>query len=190
MVGFLKGKIALKDGQYIYVDVQGVGYKVQVVSEVLAKPLNEVLTIYTYTHIREDAMELFGFLRFEDLKLFEKLISVSGIGPKTAINIFSSGDGDQITQAIIAGNVDFFTAVPKLGKKNAQKIIIELKNKIGESREIDINSLDSNVNEELVSALKSIGFSIAEIQKAVKNIKEKDITVEEKIKLALKYMGK
>ena len=93
MIGFLKGIITLKDGQSIYIDVNGVGYKVHATAEVLSKTSADSQSlIYTYTHVREDVMELFGFLHFEDLKLFEKLISVSGVGPKTAINIFSFGN--------------------------------------------------------------------------------------------------
>jgi len=84
MIGFLKGKIAFKDNQYVYLDVNGVGYKIFAANDVLSLNCGENTTIYTYTHVREDALELFGFINFEDLKLFEKLLGVSGIGPKTA----------------------------------------------------------------------------------------------------------
>lgn len=191
MIGFLKGKIALKDGQFIYLDVNNVGYKILVSNDILSKSqVGSEYLIFTYTHIREDAMELFGFLNFEDLKLFEMLIGVSGVGPKTAVNIFSQAATNQIIQAIRSGDVDFFTAVPRLGRKNAQKIIIELKNKLGENQDIDINAWDNDLNKEVISALKNFGFSVPEIQKALKSVNNKDASVEEKIKLAFKFLGK
>lgn len=191
MIGFLRGKITLKDGPYIFIDVCGVGYKVLVSNELQSRLSNNLeYLIYTYTHIREDAMELFGFLQYEDLKLFEMLISVSGVGPKTAVNIFSQAKTDQIIHAIRSSNVDFFTSVPRLGRKNAQKIIIELKSKFGENQDIDINDWDTDSNSEVISALKSLGFSSPEIQKALKSINNKDISTEEKIKLAFKFLGK
>src|SRR3989344_9424166 len=131
MIGLLKGKVELLYRPFVIVDVNGVGYKI-LVSENVYKKLttNENIKIFTYTYVREDALDLFGFLELEDLTLFENLITVSGIGPKTALNIFSFGERKDIVEAIIKGDVSFFTSVPRLGTKNAQKIIIELKNKM------------------------------------------------------------
>jgi Holliday junction DNA helicase RuvA len=122
--------------------------------------------------------------------LFESLLTVSGVGPKTALNIFSFGERKDIIEAIIKGDVTFFTSVPRLGTKNAQKIIIELKNKMGAGSDIDLSGKDLLENAEVVQALKNFGFSVSEAQKAVREIKQIGLTTEEKIRLTLKNLGK
>jgi Holliday junction DNA helicase RuvA len=191
MIGFLKGKVELLKRPFVIIDVNGVGYKVLVPETIYAKlSLGENLKIFTYTYVREDALDLFGFLEAEDLGLFESLLTVSGIGPKTALNIFSFGERKDIIEAIIKGDVTFFTSVPRLGTKNAQKIIIELKSKMGSSADLDLSGKDLLANAEVVQALKNFGFSAQEAQKAVREIKQVGLTTEEKIRLALKNLGK
>ena len=191
MIGFLKGKVELLKRPFVIIDVNGVGYKVLVPETIYAKlSLGESLKIFTYTYVREDALDLFGFLEAEDLGLFENLLTVSGVGPKTALNIFSFGERKDIIEAIIKGDVTFFTSVPRLGTKNAQKIIIELKNKMGSDTDFDLSGKDLLENAEVVQALKDFGFSVAEAQKAVREIKQVGLTTEEKIRLALKTLGR
>jgi len=191
MIGFLSGEVVARDDPYIVIDVNGVGYKVVVANGVLSNiEKNGKVKLFVYTHVREDAISLFGFLDSLDLKLFEQLISVSGIGPKTAMNIFSIGTRDAISQAIITSDVSFFVGVPRLGKKNAQKIIIELKSKIGSIEDLDLSKMDAKENSEVILALKSFGFSSKEALGSLKNIKDKGNTTEEKIRLALKELGK
>src|ERR1035437_9844978 len=173
------------------IDVNDVGYKVLVPETIYAKlSLGDVVKIFTFTYVREDALDLFGFLEVEDLGLFESLLTVSGIGPKTALNIFSFGERKDIIEAIIKGDVAFFTSVPRLGTKNAQKIIIELKNKMGSGAELDLSGKDLLEDAEVVQALKNFGFSVGEAQKAVREIKQVGLTTEEKIRLTLKNLGK
>ena len=191
MIAHLSGTLLLRDDPYIIVQVGGVGYKVQVSSNISSKiSQDSKIELFTYTHVREDVLELFGFLNYQDLKLFELLISVSGVGPKTALNIFSLGGHKEISNAIISGDVDFFTGIPRLGKKNAQKIIIELKSKLGDASILDIKDSDFEGSDEVLLALMSFGFSRTESLEAVRKIGEQRKTVEEKIKLALKYLGK
>jgi Holliday junction DNA helicase RuvA len=191
MIGYLKGKIELLKRPFVIIDVNGVGYKVLVPETIYAKlSLGENVKIFTFTYVREDALDLFGFLEAEDLDLFESLLTVSGVGPKTALNIFSFGERKDIIEAIIKGDVSFFTSVPRLGTKNAQKIIIELKNKMGSSADIDLSGKDLLENAEVVQALKNFGFTVAEAQKAVREIKQVGLTTEEKIRLALKNLGR
>lgn len=191
MIGFLKGKIELLDRPFVFVDVNGVGYKVLVSDNTYAKLTREQkIKFFTYTYLREDALELFGFLEIEDLKLFESLITVSGIGPKTALNIFSFGQRKDIIEAIAKGDVTFFTSVPRLGTKNAQRIIIELKNKMGTGSDLDLSGKDLLENAEVVQALKNFGFTVSEAQKAVREIKTHGLTLDEKLKLALKNLGR
>jgi len=191
MIGLLKGQIELLQRPFVIIDVNGVGYKVLLPDSVYSKlTLGEKVRIFTYTYVREDALGLFGFLEAEDLKLFESLLTVSGVGPKTALSIFSFGGRKDITEAIIKGDVSFFTSVPRLGTKNAQKIIIELKNKMGSSVELDLSGNDLLENAEVVQALKNFGFSVQEAQKAVREVKKDGITTEERIRLALKNLGR
>jgi holliday junction DNA helicase RuvA len=191
MIGYLKGEVFLKEGSYIILDVKGVGYKVLGSRDVLSKSTKgSPLELFIYTHVREDNISLFGFMESSDLKLFESLIGVSGIGPKTAMNIFSIGNRNQIISAIAAADTSFFKSVPRLGQKNAQKIIIELKNKFGGIGELDLNGEDLSGNEDVISALKNFGFTTKEIHDAIRSVKKNGQDSSETIKLALKYLGK
>ncbi len=191
MIGYLKGLVEVVDAPYVFLDVNGVGYKVLVPASVLStlQKSSGKVTLFTYTHVREDTLSLFGFLTLEDLKLFETLLTVSGIGPKTALGVFSLGKSSEIIEAIVRGDVSYFTGVPRLGKKNAQKIIIELKNKLG-GMELDLSGKDGEEHEEVLSVLKTFGFSTKEAYEALKAIKGEGKTLEEKVRLALKYLGK
>lgn len=191
MIGIIKGIIEYREDPCLIVDVNGVGYRVLVPATILAKinGVGESIKLYTHTHVREDLLELYGFSEPQDLKLFNYLISVSGIGCKTALAIYSVGSRQEIIQAILASDTAFFTSVPRLGKKNAQKIIIELKNKLGGVGDIDL-SQDTSETNEVVSALKSFGFTTVEARGALKSLKGAGGTVGEKVRLALKYLGK
>ncbi len=190
MIGFLIGNIVYRDDPYVFVQVQGVGYKVLATREVLAAGSDpeKTLQIFTYTHVKEDALELFGFMHVQDLKLFEKFIGISGIGPKTAIHIFSTGSRSEIIEAIISGNVNFFTAVPRLGKKNAQKIILELKSKFAKGSDPLAAIEESELHDDVVTALKTMGFGMPEIHAILPTLPEG--TTEQKVKLALKAMAR
>ena len=191
MIGMLKGKVEFFDRPYIILDVSGVGYRVLVSNEISSKAkIGDPIKLFTYTYVREDALELFGFADLSDLKLFEQLISVSGVGPKTALSIFSFGNRESIIGAVIKADADFFTGVPRLGRKNAQKIIIELKSKIGSLEELDLSGDGFLVNNEILMALKGFGFSGKESQDAIRAVGSQGQTTEDKIRLALKYLGK
>lgn len=191
MIGFLRGTVELLDRPFVLLDVNGVGYRVLVSENVLSKLSKaDNVQLFTFTYVREDALELFGFSEIEDLKLFESLISVSGIGPRTALNVFSVGSRSEIIEAIVKGDASFFTAVPRLGTKNAQRIIVDLKNKMGAGDSIDLSGKDLLENVEVIQALRNFGFSQAEAQKVVREIKQSGLTLDEKIKLALKNLGR
>lgn len=191
MIAFLRGNVAVIDGSTIVLDVHGVGYKVLVTQDVLAVcSRGAELELFTYTHVRENILELFGFGAYSDLKLFEQLISVSGVGPKTAIGVFSLGTSHEIMTAIAQENVAFFTAVPRLGKKNAQKLIIELKTKMAIGNDVTFAVGDNAIGAEVIAALQAVGFSASEAGKALMAIDGQGETVGEKVKLALRYLGK
>jgi len=145
--------------------------------------------LYTHTHVREDTLGLFGFKTQDELRFFKLLIGVSGVGPKTAILVINNGV-ERITQAIEKSDVSFFTSIPRLGKKNAQKIIIELKSKIGDSKDLDLISDDDKETHELVEVLKSFGFSKKEAQLAIRNIPGSTTKFEDRVRTALKLLGR
>jgi Holliday junction DNA helicase RuvA len=184
MIGMLTGLITYKRNSTILLDVRDVGYKI-LLPELLfhESTLGEKKTYYTYTYVREDALELFGFNEPEDLTLFEKLISVSGIGPRTALNIFSVGSRNDILSAIEKSDTAFFKSVPRLGTKNAQKLIIELRGKLEE----DSMSQVGTENTDVVQALEAFGFKQTEILTALKGVEGPP---EEKIKIVLKKLGR
>lgn len=190
MIGLLTGKIAFRNDPSLIIDVNGVGYRVLASTQVLsASHIGDIVTVFIHTHVREDALDLFAFPTEQDLKVFEYLISVNGIGPKTAMGVFNVGSREEILSAIRRADVDFFTGVPRLGKKNAQKIIIELKNKLGSGEELDLS--DGTEDEmQVVNALITIGFTEREARGAIKKLDGAGKSIEEKVKLALKQLGK
>lgn len=190
MIGSLRGTIDLLDRPFLTIDVAGVGYKVLVTNEVFSKAkIGEKLKLFIYTHVKEDALDLFGFEELEDLKLFQNFLTVPGIGPKTAMNIFSFHKRQDIVSAILSGDVPTFTSVPRLGTKNAQKIIIELKSKLGSTKDLDLTGKEFEEQTEVINALKNFGFTTAEAQKALKEIKNDGLSTEEKIRQALRLLG-
>lgn len=189
MIGFLRGVVITQDGGSIIVDVSGVGYKVLVSPKSKATSASSKVQLFIYTHVREDQLDLYGFDSREELKLFEMLLSVSGVGPKTALGIFGRATSREIAQAIVAQDVDFFSSVPRLGKKNAQKIIIELRSKLGASGEVVLSDEQDKETAQVVAALRSFGFSTQEITHALKSV-QRDISAKEKIKMALRVLGR
>src|SRR3989344_1679438 len=189
MIGSLRGKVQFIQGQEIIIDVGGVGYRGSLHRSVGTVSGGDSISLFIYTHVREDELSLFGFKEIHDLRLFENLLKVSGIGPKTALGVFSAGTRDEIIKATIAGDVEFFEKVPRLGRKNAQKIIIELKSKFGDLSDIDLSDKDKEENNEVILALRTFGFSTNEARDAIKNLKDAK-TLDEKIKQSLRYLGK
>ncbi len=190
MIGLLTGTIVYKTTTSIIIDVQGVGYKVLIPDSILATlTLQDTKRLFIYTHVREEALDLYGFESSEDLRLFEYLIGVSGVGPKSALGVFSVGNRSAIIKAIATGDVSFFTSVPRLGKKNAQKIIIELKSKIGSTEDLDLSEAPEG-STDVILALQGFGFTKNEAQRAITALNGEATTPEEQIRLALKYLGK
>jgi len=191
MIGLIKGRVVLKDNSDLIVDVNGVGYRILVSEKLMESAVEEKeIQLFTYTYVKEDVLELFGFQDLADLKLFKDLISVNGVGPKTAMLIFSFSTRAEIVEAVLRGDVGFFTRIPRLGKKNAQKIIIELKSKLKDNSSFDLSSSGDEGNSEVFDALKTFGFSRKEIAEALKNIDPKVSSSDEKIRLTLKHLGK
>lgn len=191
MISYLEGTVKLKGPSYLIILTKnGVGYKVSTpVDLITGAIIDQPFALYTYTHVRDDILDLYGFADPENLALFELFLTVSGIGPKLAISIFSLGKLAKIKEAIVKGDVSFFTGVPRLGKKNAQKLIIELRPKLGSLGELDL-STETGETKEIIDALKSFGFSLSESKEAIKVLKDFEGSTSDKIRQALKYLGK
>ncbi len=192
MFYYLKGTVTYKAFDFMVVDVGGAGFKVYTSASTLEKAsLNEEFTAYTYTHIREDIFDIYGFASPEELNTFQQLISVSGVGPKAAIAILSSMSTDKLALAIVHSDIKAITSAPGVGKKIAERIVLELKDKISKELStagVKIESVASStpgVTDEAINALMVLGYSALEAKGAVSAVKSECGTVEEVIKKAL-----
>lgn len=189
MISFLKGKIIYKSTSKVEMDVNGVGYEVFVSASDLSKiNINDEVKIFTYQQVAEDKNDLYGFLDRKDKQVFEMLLTVSGVGPKTALNIFGTCNGEKILTAISKADVNFFKQVKGLGGKGAQRIIIDLKSKVGSIGELDFNV--ESADETIYQALVNLGFTRYEARNVLAKIPSDLKTEDEKIKYALKQLGK
>jgi Holliday junction DNA helicase RuvA len=188
MISYLTGKpIVERDSLTILVG--GVGYGVHVTEKVrAAAALKTELELFIYTHVREEALDLYGFESRTERDLFLLLISVSGIGPKTALGILQY-PSEQISQAVQEANVGFFAAVPRVGKKMAQKIIIELRSKLGALKELDLGPV-SPKKQEIILALQSLGFDENAIYSVLQDIDTENLETSIAITQAIQKMGK
>ncbi len=189
MIGALKGTIFAKNEKSVTVMVADVGYRVNLSPALLGRlGLEDEATLYIHSYVREDALELYGFSSQADLELFELMIDISGIGPRTAIGILDRGP-DGIRKAVAEADVAFFTTVSGVGKKTAQRLIIELKPKIGDMVDLDLAGEISGETKDVVDALQAVGFTQQEAVKAVRKLPEGLESVEEKVREALKKAG-
>lgn len=197
MYAYIKGSLEVKTRGYIVIDVNGIGYKI-FMSETAISELGEigqVVKVHTYLKVKEDEMSLYGFNTNEELRMFELLLSVSGIGAKSAINILSNITPSSFALAVITNDVAKIKALPGIGPKGAQRIILELKDKLNKEQEIEEvekkaeKVIDTQKYNEAISALQVLGYSKKEIEKALQGINE-ELTVEEIIKLGLKNLAR
>jgi len=187
MISHLKGKILRKNEAYLVLDVNGVGYKIFATSNTLGTLKTEDVELWTHLAVRENSHDLYGFLNSEELEFFELLISISGIGPKTALSILNVANLKTLRQAVIHGNTAHLVKVGGIGKKNAEKIVLELQGKLGERLETEGVTLREE--EDVLEALTSLGYSHREARDALKSV-EKNVTgTGEKVKRALKILS-
>jgi Holliday junction DNA helicase RuvA len=186
MIGSIKGKIILKKEKLLIVEAGGVGYKISVSPDVLSKTkkLNDEIFLFIHTHVREDAFDLYGFLDYQELEFFEMLIGVSGIGPKGALAILGVATIETLKKAISTGDISYLTKISGIGKKTAEKIVIELRDKMGKVEK------GSSMQGELdaLEALKTLGYSQNEAREALKKVSP-DTNTNTKIREALKILG-
>ena len=194
MISYIKGKILEKCATHVVIENNNIGFQVWITLngyENMGNPGDDAL-IHTYLHVREDALQLFGFVDRNERVLFLHLISVSGIGPKLALGILSGLSPSEFRQAVLSQNLELLCTAPGVGKKTGQRLILELKDKLGDefSEEEKIQGAVKSGAEEAVQALESLGFREAEAQKRVAAIsrEEPGLTIEEVVRKALKQM--
>lgn len=198
MFSYIKGTLELKTLNYIVIDVNGVGFKI-FMSESAIQRLNETgknIKIYTHMQVREDDISLYGFITNEELRMFELLLSVSGVGAKSAINMLSSITPSKFALAVISNDVKTLTKIPGIGTKSAQRIILELKDKLKTEESITKNNveiensiIEDNKLEESIQALKVLGYTRQEIEKVMQKIDITNLSVEDIIRKSLGYLG-
>ena len=194
MFAYLKGNLAFKNNENAVVDVGGVGYSLQIPFSTyrLLPDIDNEVKLYTYMAVREDNISLFGFFSNEEKRLFEQLISVSGIGPKLAVGVLSDIAPAEFSLSVITDDVNRLTKISGIGKKTAQRMIIELKDKmkkedINDNVDVPNVQFSNNSNaEEAIAALQVLGYSNKDAVSMVNSVFKEDMQVEEIIKLALK----
>ncbi len=198
MIGYLRGKILEKTSEQIILDVGGVGYILSLPTSALFKlpAKGEEVSLFTYLYVREDTMQLFGFISQADKELFEKLLSVTKIGPKVALALLSAFSVNSLKKAILLEDVDLLAAIPGIGKKTAQRLVLELKEKLA-LPELEIVSVDSSGEKDFKAlytqvreALLNLGYSPLEAKSALDGYQANDKTsAEEMLKFALKNLA-
>ncbi len=208
MLAYIKGNLEMKMTEYVVIDVGGLGYKVFMSDTGIEKlgNIGEIVKVHTYYKVREDDISIFGFNTLEELKMFELLISVSGVGAKTALTMLATCEPSEFALAVISEDVKTLTQIPGIGAKSAQRIILELKDKISKEQQIqaikhEINNNEQSTNKlqeaiennakvsEAIAALQVLGYNKKEIEKVFEKIDIKELKTEELIKKGLSLLG-
>ena len=199
MLAYIKGTLETKLTDYVVIDAGGLGYKVYMSTTGMEKlgNIGDKVKVYTYYRVREDDISIFGFNTNEELRMFELLLSVSGVGAKTALTMIAVSDPSEFAIAVISDDISYLTRIPGIGAKSAQRIILELKDKIKKENAISqikdtkvkVAVVDNNKVEEAISALQVLGYNKKEIEKAFMKIDKKDLSTEELIKKGLSILG-
>lgn len=201
MIAYLKGEIADITEDNLILEANNIGYNIKISSGTagMLPGIGEEVKVYTYTYVREDAFLLYGFLTKDDLDIFKKLITVNGIGPKGGLAILSVMSADSLRFAIISGDVKEISKAPGIGKKTAERVILDLRDKVSIEDTFvnksmagdlgDVSSGDTNIKNEAIEALTALGYSASEALKAVKQVTVmEDMDTEDILKQALKKM--
>lgn len=201
MISYIRGQLAAIEETKIVVDVGGVGYGIFMPGRVMAKlpQTGTVVTIHTFLNVKEDSMQLFGFLSKDDLAVFKQVITVSGIGPKGGLSILSQLSADDLRFAVLSNDVKAICASQGIGKKTAEKLILDLKDKLRLEDVLEHAQADaadaggvpavSDIQQDAVAALTALGYGSTEALKAVRKVEAgPDTKVEDVLKQALKFM--
>jgi len=193
MIGYLTGKIISSKPTQILLDVNGVGYAIKISINTFEKLTGKnTVSLYIYTNVKEDSITLIGFYSEAEKEMFELLISISGVGPKSALSLLSGISTDDLKQAIITSNIERIVAVPGIGRKTAERLILELKNKVKDIKEEGITSTKPSAHKEAIAALTTLGYNLTSSEKAVNKMLTEfpECSIEELIKRTLKELNK
>ena len=200
MIAFVSGILEMKLNGYIVIDVGGVGYKVFMSESAIDNLCNigDKLKVYTHQHVREDDISLYGFLTMEELNMFELLISVSGVGAKSALSILANIEPSSFALAVISNDTSKLVKIPGVGAKTSARIVLELKDKlknqdlVDKKKESIVNKVEVNNEEvnEAISALQVLGYTKKDIEKVFEKIELENLSLEEMIKVGLKYLSR
>ena len=192
MIASLKGKLESLGSDFAVINVGGIGLQVFMPTSTMST-LGSVggdVKLYTHLHLREDNATVYGFVSTEELELFKALINVSGLGPRMALAMLSAMDIEQLTMAIATGNAELLTGIPGIGKKMANRLVLELKDKIGAGLITAPAVQLAEENADVLAALTSLGYSASEATRALASLpRDQELSLEEKVKLALAYFG-
>lgn len=196
MISYIKGQLIKKTANSVIINANGLGYEVFVPTVLLTRlPSNLTeIELFTYLQVKEDVLQLYGFSTWEEKEFFMLLLGVSGIGPKGALTIMSYGSLEQLQKAIALGDLNFLTKLPGIGKKTAQRLIVELKEKVQTflPAEVSETTSDSPVENDLFAALNALGYQTAEINKILPRLLKENPNADEPtlIKKALQLLAK
>jgi Holliday junction DNA helicase RuvA len=201
MISYLRGKIIDHDLTSLVIDVNGIGYKVFATDSVLSKAKLDIeISVWTHLAVRENALDLYGFDDKKEIQFFELLLTISGVGPKSAISIMSTATIDTLIEGIQSNDAEYFSKTSGVGKKTAEKIIVNLKDKIGSYQTSNNSGSSGNNNAVSIDALVALGYSEKDSREAIAEISKKYVKSDEKqtgaenpeqlIKEALKFLGK
>lgn len=188
MIGRIKGNVVFISDKFIIVDVSGVGYKIYVTNENISSiTTNKEIILWIHTAVRENSLDLYGFINSEELSFFEMLLNVSGIGPKSALGILSIAPIDTLARAIATGDTNYLNKVSGIGRKTADKIVIELKDKLKSWKEESMGDLREE--EDIIEALKALGYSQNEARDSIKKVSNDIKGENDRIKEALRILN-
>lgn len=184
MIGSLRGRVQSLTPVSVLLEAGGVGYRVHASPNTIAGlRMGEEALLYMHDHVREDARDLYGFTSEDELALFERLISISGVGPKAGLSILSVGSAETVRRAIMAGDLSVLTSAPGIGTKIAQKIVLELKGQLVDA------DLAPGPDREVLDALVSLGYSAAQAKQGLKAVAADVTDVSERVKAALRHLS-
>ena len=192
MIASLRGQLkAIRDGAII-VDVGGVGYLVHVTNSLLSESVasGQIVELYTYTHVRENELALYGFSSLEELDLFLLLIKVNGVGPRMAMTILSTFAPETLRSAIARGDAAALAHIPGIGRKTAERLVLDLKDKIGVGVGASAMSVSRAVDADVLNALTALGYSVAEAQAAIAALPPEVKELDQRILAALQFLGR
>lgn len=198
MFAYIKGSLEQKSNNYVVIDVGGIGYKIFMATKAIEAlgEIGKVVKVHTHYYVREDNISLYGFNTNEELRMFELLLQVSGIGAKSAIAMLSEISPSSFALAVISDDISQLVKIPGIGKKTAARIVLELKDKlkteeaITKTEEVKLSITNEEETSEAIAALQVLGYTKREIEKALENVDTKNLQLEEIIKQGLKNLAR